>query len=525
MKKLLAATVALSGILFGGCGSGKIVPPPPSGQFSNASLTGQYAFSMTGLNPNSAYVAQIGSFSADGNGHITGGLEDILNLNTGKPASVVSISGGTYAVQSNGQVSMTLNAADGAELQLSIVLQSNSAGILIETDLNATASGTFNLQSSNDFSNASLGHVYAFDVAGVSFSSTSAAPIAIVGQTVLDGSGTITGGVVDINDGNAAGPSGATTVSSGTYALDTNGNGTSYGRGMMSFNGRTFAFYVVDATHLKLLEEDTLGGDEGDAVQQAASVTTQNSQFNGSFVYLIGGGVSVRGSQGPVVRVARFTADGNGGLGAISLDDNNDGGYTHISQGGNISAATYSIDTANAGSGRGTFTFKDSGSGTFSAVFYMISATQAVVLETSKGIIGNGPMYAQTGGPFTLSGSAGTYVTLWTGEQLGYQTAVPFEETYVGRYTLSNANSSNISGVIDYAELGVSAKFTYSNVGLGGTLMINKDGTANNHYQFAIGGSAAATVNFQAYFANPNTLLMICSDSTRTAAGIINPQQ
>ncbi len=479
---------------------------------------------MTGLNPNSAYVAQIGSFAADGNGHVTGGLEDILNLNTGKPASLVSISGGTYTVQSNGHGSMTLNAADGSSLQLSIMLQSNSAGMLIETDLDATGSGTFNLQTAGDFSNASLGHAYVFDVAGVSFSATSAAPIAIIGQTVLNGSGTVSGGVMDTNDGNAPGPSGATAISPGTYSLDTNGNGTSYGRGVMSFSGRTFAFYVVDATHLKLLEEDALGGDQGDAVQQASSMT-QNSQFTGSFVYLIGGAVSVRGSQGPVVRVARFTADGNGGLGAISLDDNNDGGYTHISQGGNISAASYSVDADNLGSSRGTFTFKDSGSGTFSAVFYMISGTQAVVLETSKGIIGNGPMYAQTGGPFTLSGSAGTYVTRWTGEQLGYQTAVPFEETFLGHYALSNSNSSNISGVIDYVELGVSSKVTYSNVGLGGTLMINKDGSANNHYQFAIGGSAATTVNFQAYFANPNTLFMICSDSTRTSAGIISPQQ
>ena len=115
-------------------------------------------------------------------------------------------------------------------------------------------------------------------------------------------------------------------------------------------------------THFKMLEEDTLGGSAGDALQQAGTIPTENSQFTGSFVYLISGARDL-GTQGTLARAARFTADGNGGVGAISLDDNNDGNYTHVSQGGNISAATYAIDTANSGSGRGTFTFKDSGRG------------------------------------------------------------------------------------------------------------------------------------------------------------------
>ena len=157
--------------------------------------------------------------------------------------------------------------------------------------------------------------------------------------------------------------------------------------------------------------------------------------------------------------MARFTTDGNGGLGSISFDDNNDGGYTHISQGSNISAASYAIDTSNSGSGRGTYTFKASGEGTFSDVFYMISPGQAMVQETSKGIIGNGPMYAQAAGPFTVSGSAGNYVTIWDGVQLGSSTAVPYEEDFVGQYALSNTPaSSNLAGVIDYVELGLSSK-------------------------------------------------------------------
>ena len=81
-----------------------------------------------------------------------------------------------------------------------------------------------------------------------------------------------------------------------------------------------------------------------------------------------------------------------------------------------------------------------------------------MVQETSNGIIGDGPLYAQTGAPFSLAGSAGTYVSNWSGVQLGSSNAVPFEEDFVNQYTLSNTSSSNISGVTDYVELGLARK-------------------------------------------------------------------
>jgi hypothetical protein len=522
----LAMSAGIAAISLGlvACGgSSGVQPPPPSGPFSDASLKGQYAYSMNGLDLTGAFIARIGSFTADGNGNITAGLVDVLNLSTGQAPSLVSITSGTYEIQQNGGGTVDLQSASGTALQLSIVMQTDSTGFMIQSDLNATSSGTFTLQDSADFSASALAFPYVFETYGVSFATAGVAPISIIGQIVGDGNGNITSGVMDTNDGNVGTPSGATVIPQGIYALDSNGNGTNFGRGMMEFNGRTFAFYIVDSTHFKLMEEDALGGNDGDAYQQSATVPTQNSQFSGSFVYLITG-LSVLGSQGPVSRVARFTADGNGNFGAISLDDNNDGGYSHLSQGSNISAATYAIDTTNTGTGRATFTFKSSGLGTFSDVMYLVSATQAVVQETSKGIIGTGPLNAQTGGPFTVSGSTGTYVSNWNGVQLGSSTAVPYEEDYVNQFTLSSSNSSNVLGMTDYVQLGLSQKILYSDVGLGGTLTINGDGTANNQYKYALNGSPSITVNFQAYFVNPNTVYMVCSDSNRSANGIVYQQ-
>jgi hypothetical protein len=507
------------------CGGTK-PPTPPTGKFSNASLNGQYAFLLSGIDLSGGYFAQMGSFTADGDGHVTGGLEDVVQLSTGAPATTVAITGGSYQVQSNGNGTMTLNYAGGS-LGMSVVLQSTSTGYVVQTDLNAATNGSFNLQTSADFTAGSLAAPYVFDVYGVSLANAKAAPISMIGQVIANGSGVISGGLMDTNDGNAAAASGATPITSGTYALDTNGNGTNFGRGMMTFNGRTYAFYIVDNTRFKMVEEDTLGGSAGDALQQTATIPTKNSQFTEGFAYLTAG-ASTLGTEGPDARVARFTADGNGNIGAVSLDDNNNGNSTHISQGGNISAATYSIDTANAGSGRGGFTFTASGNGTFVDVFYMISATQGVVQELSKGLVSTGPIYAQSGGPFTLSGSAGTFVTDWSGVQLGglgSSTAIaPFQEEFVGQYVLTSTSSSNIGGQIDYVEFGLTSKTLFPSETLAGTLTINNDGTTNNHYQYGVSGSPSITVNFQAYFVNPQMLLMVTSDSKRTTSGIVYPQ-
>jgi hypothetical protein len=39
-----------------------------------------------------------------------------------------------------------------------------------------------------------------------------------------------------------------------------------------------------------------------------------------------------------------------------------------------------------------------------------------------------------------------------------------------------------------------------------------------------LGGSPSTTINFQTYFANPGTVLLVCSDSNRTTAGVVHQQ-
>ena len=523
MKRPWFVGTILAAVCLVACGGGNapITPPPPSGNFSNASLNGQFAFAMSGVDSVSGgYVARVGSFTADGSGHITGGLEDVLDLSKQPSASQVSFSGGSYQILANGKGSITFNASGGGTLQLSVSLKSNTSGFLVQTDSAASMSGSLNLQTPADFSATFLNGKYVFDFSGRSFAGASPSAISLIGEFAADGAGNVTGGTTDVND-SASSPTGATPITVSTYQLDTNGNGSSFGRGTITLNGRIYAFYIVDNTRIKLLEEDTLGGTQGDAVLQSGTIPTGNSAFQGSFVFLTAGS-ALSGNFGPVARIGRFTADGSGAISKITFDQNHDGNNTHVSQTSSVSGATYTIDAA--GSGRGTFTFHSSSVGTMSFVFYLSSPTQAVIQDITSNTVGDGTMLAQTAGPFTTSSVAGSYAFNWSGVQL--VSPSPFEENFIGQAVQTSAASNNFSGLVDHVQLGLNAvnNGVTLNNGLSGTLTINADGTQNNPCKIAIGTSAPFTVNFQVYFADNQTMLMLTSDSNRTTVGLATQQ-
>jgi hypothetical protein len=524
-RTFLLGAIALAGYL-AACGGGgtTITPPPPTGNFSNASLNGQYAFSMSGVDLNSgAFLARVGSFAADGQGHITTGLEDVLDLGSGSTASLVTFSNGTYQIQANGRGLIVLNVTGGGSLQLSASLQSSSRGYLVQTDGLASTSGNLELQTPLQFSANAISGKYVFNFSGISFAGTTPSLISLIGQFGADGNGNVTGGTADVNDG-AFAPTGAVTLAASSYQLDTNGNGTNFGRGTMTLDGRTFAFYIVDSTRVELLEEDSLGGSSGPAILQTGVIPTQNSGFNGSFAFLAGGSRSTS-PFGPDARAGRFTADGAGGIGTISFFQNNDGNTAQVSPTSGISSTSYSIDATNAGSGRGTFTFRNSSVGTVSYVFYLVSSTRAVIQDVSSGIVSDGTMVSQSGASFTAASLAGNYSFSWSGVELVQPSA--FDENYVGQYVQTSAATSNIAGVTDYAQLGLNIINTNGvtlNAGISGTLTVAGDGTQNNGYKIVIGGPSAFTVNFVAYFGDGGTVLMVCSDGNRTTAGVATPQ-
>lgn len=516
MKQLLwLATLAFAVVLSacGGGGGSTIPPPPPAGGFSLSSLKGQYAFSMSGLDTYGAYFARTGSFIADGAGNISSGMEDVVDLSSTSPITEVPSLTGKYTVLANGRGTIALTDGSNPAMTWAMDLQSSSQGFLAQTDGNVSSSGSFNLQTTTDFVFTALNGNYVFDFAGESLMGATPTVVSTIGNINATANNIITGGLIDINDGNA-GLSTAVNIPAGTYTLDP-ANGATFGRGTAVFAGHTFAFYIVDATQVKFIQEDSQGGSTGDGFLQTGAIPTQNSGFTGSFAYLVGG--SSMSTSGPDTAVARFTVNSPGGIGAISYDENNSGTPLHISQGTNISNATYAIDTTNAGSGRGTLSFTDSAGGTFQYVFYLISPASGVIQDVSSGFVADGALFAQTGAPFTLTGLAGNYVFNWSG------VSTSAAESYVGQYALANTAANNISGVLDGAIFGSTFK-SYANIGTQGTLTVTGDGTNNNAYQIVAGNPLGTTYNFQAYIVDANTVLLVSTDADRVLAGFVSRQ-
>src|SRR6266481_9677023 len=150
MKPLAVVLAAVAALFATACSSNNApsVPPPVTGGFSNADLKGTYAFSMSGEDGGvnfGAFIARVGSFTADGNGNITAALEDVTDA--GSLPQFVQFTSGSYSIQPNGRGTLTLNSAAGGGLQVSIALNSQNAGVMIQIDLNATSSGSFILQT------------------------------------------------------------------------------------------------------------------------------------------------------------------------------------------------------------------------------------------------------------------------------------------------------------------------------------------------------------------------------------------
>ena len=541
MKRLafFVSLVAIASVEIACSGSGTtITPPPPTGGFTNASLKGNYAFSMIGTDPSTGgLISRVGSFVADGSGNITNALEDVDVAGTIATVSFSS-SGSNYTIQANGKGTMTLMSLNGP-LQFSIALSAAAPagqGLMIQSQLSAstpitaTASGTFSQQNIGSFSQPFAAATYVFDVSGVE--NTIGAPISLVGEIAVNSGGTLGAGTADVNNGaDPSGPSGPTGISSGgTYAIDAT-NAATFGRGTITFGGLSFVYYSVDQTHARMLEVDAGNQTSGDFFEQTGTIPTQNSAFTSSFVYLIGGTSSSTTTVAPIVRAARFTADGNGNMTAIRFDQNNGGTFLCVDTTGcsaPSATGTYVVGSGtNFAVGRGTVAMSIQGQNApVMDVFYMISPTSMVIQDNDLSVVGDGTMAAQTG-TFSTSALAGNYAFNLSGQVLPSGGNVGFEEDFVGQYVLSSSTSSNVTGISDIVELGSTTNQVpvFLNVPITGTLNVNGDGTGRNGFQLVLHNvSPAPTVNFTAYFASPQQMFLVSTGNNRVTAGAVLSQ-
>ena len=366
---LLSLATAITLMIVAGCGGGsKLTFPTPQGTFTNANLNGSFAFSYIGSDQG-GFLAVAGSFVADGAGHITSGTQDI---NSGAGISTNVASSGIYLVRSDGRGTITLNSPAGNST-LDFVIVAGGHALVTRFDTRATGSGTIDQQMTSAFSNAALAGPFAFSLSGID---TGGLPLAIGGVFTSDASGNLTAGIDDSNDNGFVVTNNPIT---GSIPVASTGRGTATMN--TSLGTSSFAYYVVDATHLKVVGINNVSLLGGEAFRQTGPFS--NASVSGPFAFTIAGADLLNGS--PFAAGGVLTSDGAGNV-TTGIEDFNDGGTIST-------AVPFTGTYAMASTGRGTLTL-NTGAGVFTFAIYP-SSGGVIALETDNRFLTTGTALQQ----------------------------------------------------------------------------------------------------------------------------------
>jgi hypothetical protein len=478
---LLSTIIIIALFVITGCGGGNSLSfPTPQGTFTNANLNGSYAFSYTGSDA-SGFLAVAGSFQADGNGHITGGTQDI---NSGAGVRTNAALSGTYTVRPDGRGSATLNSPAG-NTTLDFVIVAAGHALVTRFDARATGSGTIDLQTSSAFSNAALAGSFALTLSGID---TGGFPLAVAGNFTSDASGALTSGIDDSNDNGVIVTNDPMT---GSIPVAATGRGTATlntAKGALSF-----AYYVVDANHLKIVGTDALPALGGEAFRQTGPFN--NASVSGFFAFTLAGADLL--NEAPFAAGGVLTSDGAGNLSA-GTEDFNDGGTITTNAG-------FTGSYVMAATGRGTLTLNTT-AGVFSFVIYP-SSGGVLVLETDVRLLTTGSALQQQTAPFSNASLQGTYGMNFTASDGSS------ELDSIAEFTADGV--SKVSGIID---INNSGGITFGQP-LSGTFNTNTRGRTTMTLKTPLG-----TQNLVVYLVDGNRALFVEVDGGLVAAGDIRHQ-
>jgi hypothetical protein len=439
--------------------------------YSTSSFQGQFAFSMSGRNASGPFV-RAGSFSADGNGNLTRGLEDV-NAATCAATNPISFVG-SYTIGIDGRG--TMQFADGCTpATFSFVLVNNNQLQISGFDSTGTATGQANLQDPTFFNAGGLIGTYVFDFSGVHGGS----PLSQIGEFTSDGLGNITGGLLDKNDGGAISPPASFT---GSYLVNSNGRGTA------TFGSLNFSFYIVSRGSAKFVETDSqtaVGAVTGVATQQFSNSGFDATSLNGNIAFLLAGPVP----DGIIATAGSFSANGTGQIGAGALDENVNG---TVAANAAISNGSYLVSS----NGRGTATFT-AANHSYSLVFYLSGPGSAVVQEVDPGKTSNGSFVEQQSTAFSLTSIKGSYAVQTSGLSSGSA------QTIAGQISADGAGGIS-SGNLDINTAGTTAtesvSGTYSSPAANGraTLTLNPSTDNRNFAVYIVGSTQAFVVGIDA---------------------------
>jgi hypothetical protein len=499
-QRLLTALVAIASILFmAACGSNSIsISPPPGGGFTDANLNGTYVISISGsdINGSGSFFAIVGTITADGNGHITAGTVDINDVGLGGVFLAQSLTASTYNITPDGRGTGTLATPIG-NFGLDFVLTSSSHGLIIRFGATGSGSGTLDLQGSATQSSLTS---LAFSLNGADSSLNF---LGSVGAFTLNSSGTITSGIQDFNDNGVS--AGQTSLAlAGSLVLAASGtSGTAQLN--TSFGSLAFDVWVIDSTHLKLIETDTTAG----AAALSGDAFTQQTTFSaGQLVYTLGGSDS---GGLPLVAGGFVMTDASGAL-TNGLEDYNDAGTTNTQQGFTGLCSTFAAGRCNM-----VLTGFSNGSlNTFVFAAYPSSGGILLLEIDSLGLL-QGAAYNQTATSFAATQGYGLNLS---GANFDFNANSWFEVDDIAQFNATASVSNNMTGFLDENDIGLQLLTAQ----LTGTFTADTPATGRGAINVPSINTFIGTLNLEYYVVNPSTVIFIEGDGNQVGVGVFELQ-
>jgi hypothetical protein len=467
--------------------SGNAIATITAVTFNNSSLKGNYVFSFSGVDTSGNAFYAIGAITADGNGNITGGEEDLNDVTSGYFTATSTT--GTYSIGSDGRGTLSINNSIGS-FQFAIAMKALNNAVLNEVDNNVVAA-TGNLEAQSAGIPAPSGN-YAF---GFNGSGLGCGSFASAGIFALNG-GTL-GGVQDLNCGGSIIQSQTLT---GSYNTSIDG----LGRGTGSFTGSSsgssdMIYYVISGNRFRFLCPDTATFFLGSADLQTQSSFT-GSNFSGQYVINTSANTSGAG-----VSYTLISINANGG--------NVSTGYYDVNNTGTVGQAslTGSYSVASNGYVNGTWNVNNAG---LPFAMYLISPTQGYYVDERTSAIGGGNVYAQDASLTTNAGWAGSYATKQFGYFLSGGVINPGNASGVSGQLSADGNG-NLAGTLDLNDP--------AGVSIGATLQSPSNysvtTTAPGRFTAQITTQVEGTRTYVGYLVSTGQVLLLETDTNLVSAG------
>jgi hypothetical protein len=480
MNKLLLPLVFAALLFTVACGSSSSSGPSPNGNYSDSSLSGQYAYQFTGFDIANGSIPYVrgGVFTADGAGNITTATDD---FSEGTP--VTSTVAGTYAISNDGTGTLNLTFPSGS-LGFAITLTSSSGVYLVSTDFNLVGGGIAEKQNASAFASIPQGN-FIFKMHNINANAT----VGSVGLLTVSG-GAISGSE-DVNDGTSVS---ALSINSGTLNLPDSVSGRGTGS-ITDSNGltSTFDYYVVDANNLRFFSTNSGTAGVGRAELQSGGPFS-NASLTGNYAF---------GARGDTLNffnglqiAGRYSADGNGSLSSGVFDSVRDG-----TPSSNVAfTGSYSV----ASNGRAPLTINST-----QQIYWLVNPSRAFYLANDPSTVAEGIVDLQQTSSFSNSSISGQFGFLMSGFDLSPETL-----DRVGTLQWDGAGHLTLNEVVNASGSASAPGF------LGGTYSVAGNGRATG----TITG-LSSNVDLVFYFSSASNAYVIQSDGNTEIGGMISKQQ